>query len=153
MHRVLEWTCPLLPEDRPRHLLGIGEPDDLFEAVARGIDTFDCVAPTRLARNGALLVSPEAGGRRENRFRLSILRSAWAADDSPPDPHCSCYTCRHFSRAYLRHLFKEEELLAYRLASLHNVHFVCRLMEEVRESILSGSFPELRRKWLGDSPS
>lgn len=149
MGRVLEWTCPLLPEDRPRHLLGIGEPDDLFEAVARGIDTFDCVAPTRWARNGALLISPEAGGRRENRFRLSILRSAWAADDSPPDPYCSCYTCRRFSRAYLRHLFKEEELLAYRLASLHNVHFICSLMSEIRESILSGSFLELKRKWLG----
>lgn len=149
MHQVLDWTLPLLPEGRPRHLLGIGEPDDLFEAVARGVDTFDCVAPTRLARNGALLISPEAGGRRENRFRLPVLRSAYAADDSPPDPRCSCYTCRRFSRAYLRHLFKEQELLAYRLASLHNVHFICRLMREIRESILDGFFPELKRRWLG----
>ncbi len=149
MHRVLEWTVPLLPEERPRHLLGIGDVDDIFAAVGRGIDTFDCVGPTRLARNGVLLVGPEAGGTPANRFRLNIKNAAFARDERPVDHRCRCYTCRSFSRAYLRHLFRVGELLAYRLASIHNVAFMMDLMARIREAIAAGRLRELRREWLG----
>ena len=133
MHRVLEWTVPLLPEARPRHLLGIGEPDDLFACVARGIDLFDCVAPTRLGRHGVLYT---ADGR------LNIRNAGYAADRQPIAVDCPCYTCRQFSRAYLRHLFVAEELLAYRLATIHNLHFVLDLMRGIRRSLLDGTFDQ-----------
>lgn len=148
MHRVLEWTIPLLPPDKPRHLLGIGEVEDLFECVARGVDTFDCVGPTRLARNGALLIGPAAGGSPKNRFRLQIRNAAHAQDGGPVDPSCRCYTCRTFSRAYLRHLFQAGELLAHRLASLHNVTFVMDLMAAIREAILAGRLEDLKTYYL-----
>lgn len=148
MYRVLDWTVPLLPEERPRHLLGIGDVDDIFAAVARGIDTFDCVGPTRLARNGALLVCPAAGGTPANRFRLNIRNAAFARDEGPVDPGCRCYTCRSFTRAYLRHLFRAGELLAYRLASIHNITFMMDLMAQIREAVASGRLAELERDWL-----
>lgn len=131
MDHVLEWTVPLLPEERPRHLLGIGEPEDLFACVARGIDLFDCVAPTRLGRHGVLYT---ADGR------LNVRNAIFAEDMRPIEIGCPCYTCRHFSRAYLRHLFVAEELLAYRLASMHNLHFVLNLMQGIRRSLLDGTF-------------
>jgi len=141
MHNVLEWTIPGLPEDRPRHLLGIGEVEDIFEAVKRGIDTFDCVAPTRMARTGTFLV------RGEPRYRMHILNSRFRSDHRPIDPDCPCYTCTNFSRAYLRHLFAAKEPLAITLATIHNLAFMERLMSEVRRSISLGKFQELYETW------
>lgn len=148
MHQVLDWTVPRLDDDRPRHLLGIGEIDDIFECVARGIDTFDCVSPTRIARRGSLLLSPLSGGSLENKFHINIKSSKFKEDCRPIDPNCSCSTCRTYSRAYLRHLYVSRELSYFRLATLHNLHFMLRFMEEIRESIRAGTFAELKQKWL-----
>jgi queuine tRNA-ribosyltransferase len=147
MHQVLDWVLPRL-DGRPRHLLGIGEIDDIFECVERGIDTFDCVSPTRIARRGNLYIRPESGGRPENKFRISIKATENKEDPQPIDQNCSCPTCRRYSRAYLRHLYVAKELSYFRLASMHNVHFMLRLMEEIRESINSGTFLPLKKKWL-----
>jgi queuine tRNA-ribosyltransferase/7-cyano-7-deazaguanine tRNA-ribosyltransferase len=140
MHEILEWTIPLLPPDRPRHLLGIGEPSDLFECVERGVDTFDCVAPTRLARHGGLYTRTR---------RLNIANAAYRTDLAPIEPGCTCYTCRTFSRAYLRHLFVADEILGYRLATLHNLHFILTLMAQIRQAIADETFFELKREVLG----
>lgn len=147
MHQVLDWVVPML-DDRPRHLLGIGEIDDIFEGVQRGIDTFDCVSPTRIARRGSLFVSPKAGGSAENKFRINIKAAKYRDDELPVDPNCQCLTCRSYSRAYLRHLYDAGELSYFRLASLHNLYFMLRLMEEIRESIRAGNFMKLKDKWL-----
>jgi tRNA-guanine family transglycosylase len=130
-------------------LLGIGEIDDLFEGVERGIDTFDCVSPTRIARRGSLFISPEAGGCLENKFRINIKAARFREDERPVDSHCGCLACRTFSRAYLRYLYSAGELSYFRLATLHNLQFMLRLMEEIRESIEQGTMLELKRKWLG----
>lgn len=139
MHRILEWVTPLLPEDRPRHLLGIGEPEDLLEGAERGVDLFDCVAPTRLGRRG-VLYTPTG--------KLNIRNAAFRADPLPPDPSCGCSTCRSFSRGYLRHLFMAEELLGYRLATIHNLHFVLTLVRDVRQSLAEGTFHRLKAEFL-----
>jgi queuine tRNA-ribosyltransferase len=139
MHDVLEWTIPLLPAERPRHLLGIGEPEDLFECVERGIDTFDCVAPTRLARHGGLY---SASGR------INIRKATYREDLAPIEEGCTCYTCQNFSRAYLRHLFVADEILGYRLATIHNLHFILALMERIRRSIVDGTFLDLKHDFL-----
>ncbi len=155
MHDILDWTVPMLPDDKPRHLLGIGEIDDLFDCVARGIDMFDCVTPTRWGRNGAVLVSPAAyhtetgkRGREALPLRLNILGARYAVDERPLDPACGCYTCQTFSRAYIHHLFAARELLGYRLATLHNVHFMISLVRRIREAIMRGAFDELRASYL-----
>jgi len=148
MHQVLDWTVPRLDDERPRHLLGIGEIDDLFECVSRGIDTFDCVSPTRIARRGSLLLSPEAGGSQENKFRLNIKSSRFKEDGGPIDPSCTCPTCRQYSRAYLRHLYVSRELSYFRLATIHNLHFMLQFMEEIRESLRRGTFLQLKSRWL-----
>ena len=135
MYEVVGHTAPRLPEDRPRYLMGTGMPDDLVECVARGVDMFDCVLPTRNARNGQLLTS---------RGPLVIKNARYAEDPLPPDPDCSCYTCRNFSRAYLRHLFVAGEMTAATLNSLHNLHFYLDLMRRIREAIVFGSFERLR---------
>lgn len=140
MYAMLDITVPALPAGRPRYLMGVGAPEDLLEAVERGIDLFDCVLPTRLARNAALFT--RAG-------RLNMRNAAWARDAGPVEDGCECYTCRHFSRAYLRHLFKAGELLAYRLATIHNVHFLLELMRGVRKSLASGVFPAFKEEFLG----
>jgi queuine tRNA-ribosyltransferase/7-cyano-7-deazaguanine tRNA-ribosyltransferase len=139
MHQILEWTIPLLPTDRPRHLLGIGEPEDLFECVERGIDSFDCVGPTRLARHGGLYTSTG---------RVSILKAAFRDDPRPIEPGCRCYTCQTFSRAYLRHLFAADEILGYRLATLHNLTFIADLMTRLRASIADGSFRDFKQQFI-----
>lgn len=149
MHQVLDWTLPRLDDERPRHLLGIGEIDDLLECVSRGIDTFDCVSPTRIARRGSLLLSPEAGGSHDNKFRLSIKSSRFKTDGGPIDPSCTCPTCANYSRAYLRHLYVSRELSYFRLATIHNLHFMLRFMEEIRESLRRGTFLQLKSRWLG----
>ena len=148
MHQVLDWTLPRLDDDRPRHLLGIGEIDDIFECVARGIDTFDCVSPTRIARRGSLLISPEAGGSNDNKFHINIKSAKFKDDRLPIDPNCSCSTCRTYSRAYLHHLYVSRELSYFRLATLHNLHFMLRFMEEIRESIRAGTFADMKERWL-----
>ena len=147
MHQVLEWVVPKL-DDRPRHLLGIGEIDDIFECVQRGIDTFDCVSPTRIARRGSLFISPGSGGRQSNKFRINIKSAVYKEDDRPIDPGCSCATCQRYSRAYMRHLYTSNELSYFRLASIHNVHFMLRLMEDIRKSINVGTFIDLKKRWL-----
>ncbi len=148
MHQVLDWVVPRL-DDRPRHLLGIGEIDDIFHCVERGIDTFDCVSPTRIARRGSLFVSAPSGGSQENKFRINIKSAKFKDDERPIDPICLCPTCHSYSRAYLRHLYVSGELSYFRLASLHNLHFMLRLMEAIRESIKMGTFMELKYRWLG----
>ena len=135
MYDVVGHTAPLLPEDRPRYLMGTGMPDDLIECVARGIDMFDCVLPTRNARNGQLLTS---------RGPLVIKNARYAEDMAPPDPGCGCYTCRHFSRAYLRHLFIAGEMTAATLNSIHNLYFYLDTMRRIREAISFGTFEKLR---------
>ena len=147
MHQVLDWTLPKL-DDRPRHLLGIGEIDDIFECVARGVDSFDCVSPTRIARRGSLFLSPESGGSLQNKFHINIKSARFKSDELPLDPNCSCPTCRTYSRAYLRHLYVCGELSYFRLATLHNLHFMLRFMEDLRESLRAGTFLELKNKWL-----
>lgn len=147
MHQVLDWVLPRL-DGRPRHLLGIGEIDDIFECVERGIDTFDCVSPTRIARRGNLYIRPESGGRMENKFRISIKATENKEDPQPVDQNCYCPTCRRYSRAYLRHLYVAKELSYFRLASMHNVHFMLQLMNEIRQSINNGTFLQLKKKWL-----
>jgi queuine tRNA-ribosyltransferase len=138
MYDVVSHTAPLLPEDRPRYLMGTGMPDDLVECVARGIDLFDCVLPTRNARNGQLLT-------REG--RIVIKNARFAEDPRPPDPDCGCYTCRGFSRAYLRHLFLANEMTAATLNTLHNLHFYLDTMRRVREAIMFGTFEMFRQEF------
>jgi queuine tRNA-ribosyltransferase len=136
MYDVLEGTTPLLPEDQPRYVMGVGTPFDLVEAVARGVDMFDCVLPTRNARNGQLFTS--AG-------TLNIKNARYAEDQAPPDPACRCYTCRHFSRAYLRHLFLAGEITGSTLNTLHNLHFYLDTMREIRKAIVFGTFETFRQ--------
>lgn len=148
LYTVIDWCVPYFSEDKPRHLLGIGEVQDLFESIARGIDFFDCVAPTRRGRHGNLYISPENGGSRENNFTLQITNAQYTFDKNPIDPGCWCYTCRNYSRAYLRHLFVADELLAQRLGSYHNVYFIVNLVKRIREAILNGCFLSLKSQWL-----
>lgn len=149
MHNILEWCIPLLNREKPIHLLGIGAVEDLFESVERGIDMFDCVAPTRWARRGYLYISPAEKGNKKNKFRINISRGKFKEDEKPVDKECNCYTCKNFSRAYLRHLYITNELLYFRLASLHNLNFILRLMDSIRNSIKNGYFRRLKREWLG----
>jgi queuine tRNA-ribosyltransferase len=136
MYDVAEHTASLLPADQPRYLMGAGMPDDLVECVARGIDLFDCVLPTRNARNGQLLTRTG---------RLNIKNAQYAEDLTPPDPDCGCYTCRHFTRAYLRHLFLAREMTAATLNTVHNLFFYLDTMRRIREAIVFGTFEELRQ--------
>ena len=138
MYSVLEETVRHLPDHKPRYLMGVGSPEDLFECVARGIDMFDCVLPTRIARNGALFT---------RRGRLNIRNARYLDDGTPVEEGCRCYTCRNFSRAYLRHLIKADELLGLRLATIHNLHFLLDLAREIRTSISNGTFPSLMARF------
>ena len=138
MYDVVGHTAPLLPSDRPRYLMGTGMPDDLIECVARGIDMFDCVLPTRNARNGQLLTSVGP---------LVIKNARYADDRLPPDPGCGCYTCRHVSRAYLRHLYIAGEMTAATLSTIHNLYFYLDTMRRIREAIVFGSFERLRQEF------
>jgi len=139
---ILELTARVaaaLPAERPRYLMGVGKPEDLVESVARGIDMFDCVLPTRNARNGQAFTSTGP---------VTIKQAQWVRDAAPLDAACDCYTCRTFSRAYLRHLFMAEELLAYRLLTLHNVRFYLGLMAAMREAIVAGAFDAFRARFF-----
>lgn len=136
---IVRWTTEELPVDKPRHLLGISEPDDMFEAVAQGVDTFDCVSPTRVARNGAFYTLDG---------RINISKAMFRDDFSQLDPDCDCYTCKNYTRAYLHHLLKARERLSATLMSIHNETFIIRLVDTMREAINDGSFEELRQHWL-----
>ncbi len=141
MHAMLELLQPLLPREKPRYLMGVGSPEDLFEGVARGIDQFDCVLPTRIARNGAVFTS---------QGRINLRNARFAADKNPIEPGCECYTCRTFSLAYLRHLLMAEEILALRLTTLHNLHFLLTIMRRIRQSIFEGTFTTYKGEFLAN---
>lgn len=149
MIQVLDWVMPILPSDKPRHLLGVGEIDDIFPVVESGIDTFDCVQPTRLARVGILLVNLSNWSKAKNKYQLDVTKSIFADDIRAPDPICQCYTCQNFSRAYLHHLFRVRELLGYRLATIHNIYFINYLVGQIRTAIKSDTLTELKKQWLG----
>ena len=143
--QILDWIEPELPEDKPRYTMGVGfAPEDLFTVVERGVDMFDCVSPTRMARNGTLF-SRDA---KANKYRVNIENAEYKLDERAVDSTCDCYTCKNFTRAYLNHLFRAEELLAYRLATIHNLRFFIRLMEQIRESIKNNKFQELKKEWI-----
>jgi queuine tRNA-ribosyltransferase len=139
MYRILEEVHAALPHDHPRYLMGVGFPEDLVEGVRRGVDLFDCVAPTRMGRNGAVFTRDG---------RLNIKRAEFRADRRPLDAECDCACCTRFSRAYVRHLFTADEILGLRLLSLHNVHFLVSLMREARAALLGGTFDGWSDAWL-----
>jgi queuine tRNA-ribosyltransferase len=148
MYNVLDWTIPNLSEDKPRHLLGIGVVEDIFESVERGVDLFDCVSPTRIARSGFAHISPPLGTKK-NKYRYKIKSIKYQMDDWPIDPNCNCKVCRNYSRAYIYHLLKTEELLGYNLISFHNVYFMLELMREIRKAIEQEAFHKLKKGWIG----
>jgi queuine tRNA-ribosyltransferase len=137
---MVEATVPLLPMDKPRYLMGVGSPEDILEGVSRGIDLFDSALPTRVARNGAVFTF---------QGRQNIRKSQFRTKKGPVDADCDCYTCRTFSAAYLHHLFKCEELLAYRLATIHNLRFISRLIVEIQDAIQKDTFAIFKKEFLG----
>jgi queuine tRNA-ribosyltransferase len=139
MYATIDVVTPLLPVNKPRYLMGVGSPEDLVEGVSRGIDLFDCVLPTRTARNGGLFT---------HRGRINLRAAKHAEDPGPIEEGCDCYTCQRFSRAYLRHLLKVKEILGLRLATIHNLRFILRLMGEIRHSILDGTFSAFKERFL-----
>ena len=139
MYAMLEVVHDELPQDKPRYLMGVGFPEDLIEAAARGVDLFDCVAPTRNGRQGTAFTSDG---------KLNVRRAELRSDERPLDDGCDCSTCTRFSRAYIRHLFASDEVLGLRLLSLHNVHFLTAIMRRARRAILEGDFQAWSRDWL-----
>ena len=139
MYEMLDTVVPLLPENKPRYLMGVGTPEDLLEAVDRGVDMFDCVLPTRLARHGTFWTRTKP---------LHITNSKFKEDPSPLDKNCTCYTCKNYSRSYIHHLMKEGEIFGHRLMTIHNLNFLLNLMREIREHIEKGSFPKFKKEFL-----
>ncbi|GGK16135.1 queuine tRNA-ribosyltransferase [Caldalkalibacillus thermarum] len=139
MNQILEETTPLLPADKPRYLMGVGSPDALIDGVIRGIDMFDCVLPTRIARNGTTMTS---------QGRLVVRNAQYARDFRPLDPECDCYTCRNYTRAYIRHLIKCNETFGFRLTTYHNLYFLLRLMENIKEAIRNDSLLDFREQFF-----
>ncbi|MBX4191044.1 tRNA guanosine(34) transglycosylase Tgt [Candidatus Saccharibacteria bacterium] len=139
MGQIIRWVNEILPENRPKHLLGISEPDDMFEAIEQGIDTFDCVSPTRVARNGAAYTLDG---------RINIKAVKYREDFSPLDSECSCYTCQNYTRAYIHHLFRAKDINASILMSLHNEFFIVHLVKQMRCSIIDDTFFKLKKAWL-----
>jgi len=139
MHAMLDVLHPLLPHHKPRYLMGVGSPEDLFECIARGVDQFDCVLPTRIARNGAVFTS---------QGRLNLRNARFTKDPAPIEEGCTCYTCRTFTRAYLRHLVIAKEITGLRLTTLHNLHFMLETMRRIRQSILDGTFADYKAEFL-----
>ena len=136
-NQVLDWVCPILPENKPRYLMGVGSPGAILDAIERGVDMFDCVLPTRIARHGTAMTS---------KGRLLVKNATFARDFTPLDEKCDCYCCRNYTKAYLRHLIKVNEMLVYRLLSIHNIYFLLRLVEGARNSISEGTFKEYKDK-------
>jgi len=139
MWEMAGYTLPLLPEDRPRYVMGVGTPEDLVSLTAMGADMFDCVMPTRNARNGQLFTGTGT---------INIANARFAEDTGPIEDDCTCYTCRNYSLAYLRHLYKNRELLAYRLNSIHNIHYYTSLMASMRKAISEGTFETFARRFF-----
>jgi queuine tRNA-ribosyltransferase len=139
MYEMLEYTTPLLPKDKPRYLMGVGSPDDLFEGVERGVDMFDCVLPTRIARNGTVMTSIG---------KIVIRNAQYARDFSKLDPNCDCYTCTNYSRAYIRHLLKADEIFGLRLTTIHNLYFLLNLMKQIRKAIEEDRFMQLKKEFF-----
>lgn len=144
MGEIVRWVSEELPEHKPRHLLGIGEPRDFFTAIEAGADTFDCVSPARVARNAALYSFDG---------RFNVTASANRRSFEPIDPDCDCYTCQHYTRAYLHHAFKAKESIASTLATIHNEHFIVSLVDRIRASIESGDYPAFRDEFLSRYPA
>lgn len=140
MSTAVKWVNGILPEEKPRHLLGIGEPEDLFMGVENGVDLFDCVLPTRLGRNGTLYTKTG---------KIHIENLEFREDLNPVESDCPCYTCQHYCRAYIAHLFRGKEMLAGTLSSIHNVHFLVNLVKQIRQSILDDRFEEFKKEFLG----
>ncbi len=138
MYDTVEWTTSFMPTDKPRYLMGVGTPEDLVENVARGIDMFDCVMPTRNARNGTLFTTFG---------KVSIKAKRYETDSLPIDPKCSCMVCQSYSRSYIRHLFRSHELTYFRLATIHNLHYYLDLMQQMRDAILVGRFCEFKKEF------
>lgn len=138
MHEVLDYTVPILPENKPRYLMGVGTPDYLIEGVIRGVDMFDCVLPTRIARNGTAMTSLG---------KVVVRNAAYESDFSPLDSECDCYTCKNFTRAYIRHLIKASEILGIRLVTIHNLRFLINLMENVRKAIEEDRMLEFKQNF------
>lgn len=149
LYQVIDWCIPYFAENKPRHLLGIAEVQDLFEAIERGMDFFDCVAATRRGRHGNLYISPKSGGLKTNNFTLSITNAKFETDEKPIDPQCICYVCKHYTRAYISHLYKADEILGKRLGTYHNVAFIINLVKKIREAILEDRFTQLKEEWIG----
>ena len=141
LKKIVGFTTPHLPEDKPRYLMGVGLPEDILESVERGIDMFDCVIPTRYARSATLFT---------RRGRIRLTNKNYKRDFFPIDPSCSCYTCQNFSRAYLHHLFVSNEVLSAVLSAIHNVHFYLAMMAEIRHAIGEGTFMEYKAKFLSE---
>ncbi|NLC68854.1 MAG: tRNA guanosine(34) transglycosylase Tgt [Clostridiaceae bacterium] len=139
MYEILECTVPILPEDKPRYLMGAGSPDYLIDGVIRGIDMFDCVLPTRLGRNGTVLTS---------KGRIIVRDAKYSRDFTSMDPECDCYACKNFSRAYIRHLLKCNEILGLRLTTLHNIKFLLDLMKKIRQAIIEDNLDEFRKNFF-----
>ena len=139
MHKMIEYTIKYLPKDKPRYLMGVGTPEDLLEGVARGVDMFDCVLPTRIARHGAIMTS---------KGKINIRDKKYEYDLSPLDPDCDCPTCRNYTKSYLRHLYKCEEGLGKRLLSLHNLRFLLKLSEDMRQAIQEDRFLEFKKEFM-----
>lgn len=139
MNRVLNFTTPMLPENKPRYLMGVGSPDALIDGVMRGIDMFDCVLPTRIARNGTCMTS---------HGRLVVKNAIYARDFTPLDDNCQCYTCKNYTRAYVRHLIKTNESFGIRLTSIHNTYFLVHLMKQVRQAIMDDNLLEFRENFF-----
>ena len=140
MSTAVKWVNEILPEEKPRHLLGIGEPEDLFMSIENGVDLFDCVAPTRIARNGSLYTMSG---------NINILNAKFISDFSKVDENCHCYTCQNYTKAYIAHLFRGKEILANTLASIHNLYFIVNLVKNIRQSILDDNFEEFKESFLG----
>lgn len=139
MYSVLEGLTPIMPKDKPRYLMGVGSPDDLIEGVIRGVDMFDCVLPTRIARNGTAMTSVG---------KIVVRNATYQEDFTPLDPNCSCYACKNYSRAYIRHLVKANEIMASRLITMHNLHFLLDLMSQIRQAIAEDRLLDFRRAFF-----
>lgn len=139
MYDIVNFTTDFMPDNKPRYLMGVGRPENILEAIARGIDMFDCVMPTRNARNSYLFTSEGI---------LSMRNAKYVDDFSPVDPNCNCYTCRNFSRAYLRHMFIAKEILVLQLASIHNLHFYLNLVRDARKKIIEGAFSDWKNETI-----
>ncbi|MER2000276.1 MAG: tRNA guanosine(34) transglycosylase Tgt, partial [Lysinibacillus sp.] len=139
MNKVLEFTAPMMPADKPRYLMGVGSPDSLIDGAMRGIDMFDCVLPTRIARNGTLMTSEG---------RMVIKNAKYAKDFTPIDENCDCYTCKNYTRAYVRHLLRTEETFGLRLTSYHNLRFLIKLMEDVRQAIREDRLGDFKEEFF-----